>query len=87
MAHVKWWCTILSDSVCDAFTGAASAPRVQEIRALKTDNTEGRLNISLIKCIVLYFYLTIIYNEFFTYIKTITLKKINLFTVVIITQF
>lgn len=71
MAHVKWWCTILSDSVCDAFTGAASAPRVQEIRALKTDNTEGRLNI-LIKCIVLYFYLTIIYNEFFTYIKTIT---------------
>lgn len=71
MAHVKWCCTILSDSVCDAFTGAASAPRVQEIRALKTDNTEGRLNI-LIKCIVLYFYLTIIYNEFFTYIKTIT---------------
>lgn len=45
------------------------------------------MNISLIKCIVLYFYLTIIYNEFFTYIKTITLKKINLFTVVIITQF
>lgn len=27
MAHVKWCCTILSDSVCDAFTGAASAPR------------------------------------------------------------
>lgn len=28
MAHVKWCCTILSDSVCDAFTGAASAPSV-----------------------------------------------------------